>query len=176
MLTKLKTYINEGFTYTGLEITRSEQGETYFLLEIKKTNTELLISHKKELNGLGEVAEALNTQHPIFVCVNTPDVLTKKVDNVNTTNCEALVDQAFPNLDLDNFYYELIHQAGNAIVTISKKESIDGLIKRFQESKIKISKFSLGISAIENVLRYVEDELIVVPNYHISICNHRKCL
>lgn len=172
MFTKLKTYINEGFTYSGLEITQSEQGETYFLLEIKKTNKELLITHKKELNGLGEVTKALNKQHPIFVCVNTSNVLTKKVDNVNTTNCEALVNQAFPNLDLDNFYYEVIQQTGNAIVTISKKESIDGLIKRLQESKIKISKFSLGISSIENVLQYVEDESIVVSNYRISIIDN----
>ncbi len=169
MVNKFKTYLKEGFTYTSLEIVASEQGEAYFLLELKKTKNELIITNKKELKKLEDLPNHIKKKHPFFLCVNTSNVLTKKVENTNTDAIEAIVNQAFPNLDLSNFYYEVIQIATNPIVTISRKEPIDAILHKLKEMQIRISKFSLGISAIDTVLPYLNDESITLSNFQINI-------
>jgi len=171
MVAKLRTYLKEGFTYVGLEITESEKGAVYFLLELKKSKGELLITNKKELAALEELPSLIQKKNPIFLCVNTSNILTKKIENTNTTDPEAIVNQAFPNLDLNNFYYELIQLETQPIVTISKKVPIDAVLKKLQELKIKVSGFSLGISALKNVVPYLEEEELLVSNLQIQLVN-----
>lgn len=169
MVSKLKTYLKEGFTYASLEIIESEQGEAYFLLELKKDKNELVITNKKELKKLEELPNHIKKKYPLFLCINTSNVLTKKVENTNTNSIEAIVNQAFPNLDLGNFYYEVIQTSTNPIVTISRKEPVDTILHKLKEMQIRISKFSLGISAIYYVLPYLKDESIIASNFKINI-------
>jgi len=168
MVNKLRTYLKEGFTYIGLEITESEKGEAYFLLELKKSKGELLITSKKELQELEELPKLIQKKNPVFLCINTSNVLTKKIENVNTTNPEAIVNQAFPNLDLNNFYYEVIQVKTQPVVTISRKEPIDAILNTLQEL---ISKFSLGVSALENVLPYLKEEQLLVSNREVHLAD-----
>lgn len=169
MVTKLRTYLKEGFTYVGLEISESEKGEAYFLLELKKSKGELLITNKKELKNLDELPALVQKKNPVFLCINSSNILTKRIENVNTTNPEAIVNQAFPNLDLNNFYYEVIQQSTQPIVTISRKDAIDAILNKLQELKIRISSFSLGVSALENVVPYLDEENIIVSNLQIGL-------
>lgn len=169
MVTKLRTYLKEGFTYSGLEISESEKGQAYFLLELKKSKGELLITNKKELASLEELPAFIQKKYPIFLCINTDDILTKKVEAPQATNAEAIVNQAFPNIDLNNFYYEIIQLSNNPIVTLSRKESVDSILKKLQDLKVKISTFSLGVSAIENVIPYLEETTLNVSNFEINL-------
>ncbi len=171
MLRKLSTYLKEGFIYSGLEISESEKGEAYFLLELKKSKGELLITNKKELTSLDELPSSIQKKHPILLCINTYDILTKKVDFNNSANVEMIVNQAFPNIDLNNFYYEVIQQENSPFVTLSRKESVDSILRRLQELKVKISSFSLGISALANVVPYLEEETMIVSNHEINLIN-----
>lgn len=164
MFAKLGTYLKEGFAYTGLEIAGSEGGEVFSLLELKKSKNELVITNKKKLNHWNELPEHIPKNNLLFLCINTTNVLVKKIENTNTTNPEAIVNQAFPNLDLNNFYFEIIQSEVAPIVSISKKESIDTVIEKLKELKVKIFRFSLGISAIPNVMPYMENGPILVSN------------
>jgi len=83
MIGKLRTYLKEGFTYSGLEISESEKGETYFLLELKKSKGELVITNKKELAGLDELPTATQKKFPIFLSINTAGILTKKLETTS---------------------------------------------------------------------------------------------
>ena len=66
MVGKLRTYLKEGFTYVGLEISETEKGEAYFILELKKSKGELLISHKKELKELEELPALIQKKNPLL--------------------------------------------------------------------------------------------------------------
>ena len=83
MIGKLKTYFKEGFTYSGLEISESENGETYFLLELKKSRGELLITNKKELASLEEITTSVQKKYPLLLCINTSGILTKRVESLS---------------------------------------------------------------------------------------------
>ncbi|TMM52145.1 hypothetical protein FEE95_20880 [Maribacter algarum] len=171
MVKKLRTYLKEGFTYSGLEISESEKGEAYYLLELKKSKGELLITNKKELESLDALPSSIQKKYPIFLCINTSDILMKKVDFNNNTNVEAIVYQAFPNIDLNNFYYEVIQKEKSPVVTLSRRESVDSILRQLQELKVKISTFSLGVSALTNVIPYLEEETMIVSNHEINIIN-----
>lgn len=171
MLGKLRTYLKEGFTYVGLEITDSENGEAYFFLELKNSKGELLITNKKEFKTLDELAAVIQKKNPVFLCINTNDILTKKIENANTSNPDSMVNQAFPNLDLSNFYYEVIQEAALPIVTIARKAPVDAILKKLQELKIRVSAFSLGLSALENVVPYLNEEQISVSNLQVHLDN-----
>ncbi len=168
MINKIGTYFKEGFTYCGLEISESDNGEAFFVLELKQRKNELLISRKQTLQSMEEVPAALPKNRPLFLCINTSNILTKKITGQNTTHPEALVNLAFPNLDLGTFYYEVIQAQGNPIVTISKKAPIDQTLKKLKDLKIKVSRFSLGVSSLENTLAYLDEETIWTSNCEVS--------
>lgn len=172
MINKLRTYLKEGFTYVGLEITESEKGMAYFMVELKKSKGELLITNKKELSELKELPSLVKPKNPIYLCINTNNILTKRIENVNSIDSAVIVNQAFPNLDLKNFYYEVIQESSQPIVTISRKEPIDTILKELQELKLKITSFSLGITALENLIPFIEEEQIVVSKNQLDIHNN----
>jgi len=172
MLKNLLTYFKEGFDYIGLEITESDGAEIFNILELKKNKNELMVSSKKEIKDSDKLFGSLSKNNLLFLCITTSKVLTKKVESTNTTSPEGIVNQAFPNLDLSNFYYEVVQQDTQPIVSIAKKEYIDDLLERFKKLNIKISAFSLGISPIENVIPYLEDGPVVVSNQQISIAGN----
>ncbi len=173
MVTKLRTYLKEGFTYVGLEITESQKGEAYFFLELKKSKGELLITNKKELKTLEELPALIQKRNPVFLCINTSNILSKRLEDAHTPHTDAMVNQAFPNLDLNNFYYQVAQAATQPIITIAKKATVDTILKRLQELKIMISSFSLGISALENVTPYLGEEQITVSNLQVGLTDHR---
>jgi len=70
---------------------------------------------------------------------------------------------------LNNFYYEIIQQESTPIVTLSRKESVDTILGKLQELKVKISTFSLGVSAIENVIPYLDEQQVNVSNFEIGL-------
>lgn len=169
MVTKLRTYLKEGFAYAGLEINGSEEERRYFLLELKKTKNKLHITNKKELTGLEELPELITKKNPLLLCINTPNILTKKIAIENSGSTEALVNQAFPNIDLNSIYYEVTQPWNHPIVTISKREPVDTFLKKLQDLKLHISGFSLGISAFENVVPFLEEGKIQVSNHELKI-------
>ena len=173
MIKKLKTYLLEGAIYTGLELHDSDQGEVYHLLEIKRTQGELLINRKGKASCMEELVLTINKQYPIFLCINTPNILLKSVENIGSEDREeALVNLAFPNLDLENFYYEIVKKTDTALVSIARKGSIDTQLAKLADSKIKISNFSLGLSAFDTIVPYLDEETIQVSNHQITILDN----
>lgn len=172
MVSKVKTYFKEGFNYTGLEISETEQGEVFFLLELKQRKNELVITNKKELRSLTELSTVLPKNNPIFLCINTDQVLTKIIQTTNNTNTEALVNHAFPNLDIHDFYYEVIQEETGPVVTISRKEHVDSILKRLKELKVNVFKFSLGVATIGNITPFLQEKLLMVSNYQIDVHNN----
>ena len=146
MFNSILIYLKEGSQYYGMEICEVNGGEQYYLLEIVKRNKELHISNTTQLSSINELSRHLKNNRPLFLTINTSKVLTKQLENSGTLNPEVLVNDAFPNLDLDNFYYQITQIDGNPIITISKREHIDGLINNLGKSSSQLAGFSIGVS------------------------------
>lgn len=165
MLNKVRTYFKEGFTYTGIEVVEVDGSSSFSILELKKSKNELLVVLSAIVEDVKDIPSKTKKNHPIFLCINTANVITKQVANTNSTNPDAIVNDAFPDLDLNNFYYEVIQISNGPIVTISKRNPIDKLIANLKELKIQVSQISLGISPVSNVIGYLEEENITLSNH-----------
>ena len=169
MFNKLRTYLSEGLTYSGLEIFESDGQEVYHLLELGNHKNEFHITNRKKFNNLSKLQGELRKNVPLFLTINSSKVLTKKMEStLGVNNPEALVNHAFPNLDLNNFYYEIIQVPDNPIVTISKKDHVDDILQRLSKLKIQVFTFSLGICSLPSVLKYMDSKTINASNFCLT--------
>ena len=171
MLGHVLTYLTEGFTYAGLEIYDVHGVERYCFLEVNKRKGELQITNKATLSSLSELKGHLKKDVPLFLSINTSKVLTKIVEDTETKNPEALVNNSFANLDLNNFYFEVIQMPQRPIIAISKKDYLNGIIQKLNELKIRIVHFSLGISILETITLYIQKRVISGSNFQIATEN-----
>ncbi len=171
MLNPWITYLTEGVSYSGLEIHEAHGKEQYHYLEVLKKKGELYLVKTEQFSDLRELPKSHKRNTPLFLSINTPKVLVKLARGTQTENPEALVHTTFPNLDLDNFYYEIAQLSSHPIVTISKKEYVDGIVKKLEELGLDIFHFSLGISAMAHSIPFMEDKVVALSNFQMALEN-----
>ena len=167
------TYIKEGDVYAGLEICVHKGSPCYNLILLNKRKGELHITQEIQVKKLSEISQYLKKSTPLLLTINTSEVLAKKMNNYEQPNPKALVNEAFPNLNLENFYYSILLNQGSPIVTIAKKDYVDGIIEQLKLLKHKPVQIALGTGAIENILMYLEDLSIETSNYRLEIANQK---
>jgi hypothetical protein len=84
-----------------------------------------------------------------------------------------VVAAAFPNLDLNDFYFEIIETSSGNIVAICRKSQVHQIIASFAEQNIRIIGFSLGFSLIQNLLGVIGQNKIILPTYNITTTNKK---
>ncbi len=171
MLQRLKTYLTEGTVFSSLEIRGHMDNESYFLLTVKKQNGELHMLRTERLDALEKIKASLAKRVPLLLIINTPNILTKQIENRDSTSPEAMVDHAFPNLDMGSFYYEIIQDTFRPVVSISKKVYVGGIISKLEQVGISICNVSLGFSPISSVLAHFHLENIIISSFELSLKN-----
>ena len=103
MFKKLKTYLLFGNSYCGIEHTSKATIEA-ILLEKKKN--EVTIHDSFDAKTIAEIAQKLPKKQHVFLVVNNTEVLNKFVES-NEKQPNRLLFEAFPNLAINDFYYEI---------------------------------------------------------------------
>lgn len=175
MIKNVLENISVGTIYYGLEICEVNGTELFYLVELKKSTNELHISRTVTIESWEGLSKQFKKNIPVFLTINTSNVLIKKLDDEFVdTNPDAVINHAYPNLDLDTFYYEIIQLSGHPIISISKKEYVDNILQKLSEHKIDIAQFSLGISSLSGIIGYLgKESSITVSNLHIEIQDHQ---
>ncbi len=171
MLNQWITYLTEGAFYSGLEIHDANGKEQYRYLEVLKKKGELHLVKTEHLSDLKELPKSFKKNAPLFLSINTQKVLVKLTHSSGTENPGALVHTAFPNLDLNNFYYEIAQITSHPIVAISKKEYVDGIVKKLEELGLDLFHFSLGIGPMAHSVPFVENKVIAISNFQMALEN-----
>jgi Tfp pilus assembly protein PilN len=173
MLQKIRTYIKEGTVYCGLEIYERNGAVRYHLLHLKKTGDELHILKEDAPKNLEGVPALVPKNTPLLLTINTSKVLAKKMESNRSGSTEGLVDTAFPNLNMENFYYEVALFSGTPVVTIAKKDYVDGIREQLRDLKLDLVHYSLGLSTLVNLLAYWEEPVMTVSNQQLDIGDGR---
>lgn len=171
MVKKIIKHITEGSIFAGLEVNTSDNGDIYFFLEIKKLKDELVISKSLILNNLEDIKLHVNRTTPLFLCFNNDSILTKQLSNPSISAEAALVNEAFPNIEIKTFYWEIIQKAKNSVVSISRKEFVDSVLLKLSQIKLIPFQISLGISGIEEILQYTDVELLYLNSQNLKLNN-----
>lgn len=161
----LKKIKSSGVKYV-VEYASLQEETIYALTKAKIVSGELSIDHQIAGNTIEELTSTIGHK-PLTLIVNTNKVLTRKVA-INTKTTQILSD-AFPNLVLEDFYYQIYTTSQHAFVSVVRKEYVHSIIQEFKKNKITITNFIIGPIHISGVLKFLEVNEIDLLGYKIIV-------
>ncbi|WP_433991425.1 hypothetical protein U8527_11240 [Kordia algicida OT-1] len=159
MLKKLQTYLLFGNTFCGIEHNNKQTVEAVLL---QKKSNEIIIKDSFVTTTVEEIAEKLPKKQHVFLVLNNDDVLSKFVQSTEKES-NRLLFEAFPNLKINDFYYEIDSQGSFHNIAICRKSIVDKLIASYKIQQITIIGFSLGNTMTSFVNDFIEES-----NYYTS--------
>lgn len=145
----MATYLDDillGKQYVGIEFFSLHKEDMIAFLQTERKKNEIIINENIILTS----KESLITkkiQSPVILIINNNHVLQKEVQGIDP-NDRKLLHKGFPNLQIDEFYYEIWRKDSFSIISICRKNYIDDLINYYS---FKIASVSLGVNSIGNL-------------------------
>lgn len=171
MLQKITSYLLFGNQYCGIEHTSIGGKETINATILKKTKKELQIDTTFESNTIEDLSELIPKNTHAFLILNNENVLTKKVEN-GQREAVKLVHQAFPNININDFMYEVLVQNDVHFVSICRRSYIKEVIESYKSKRISIINLSLGNLIVANITDFIDEKIISTANAEIEISNY----
>jgi len=169
MLQKLITYIILGKCFCGIEISSRKSKDFFLVTSLRKRKKELVIDKQFEVESVDLLLETLPKKQHVFLAVNTSHVLFKKVTTSNT-NQNAILNAAFPNINTQDFYYEIISGNNNIhFIALCRKNYVDTIIDDFKAKNIFVTSFSLSNNLITEITDFVTLKSIQSSNAQVTL-------
>ncbi len=140
MLQALHTKFS-GNLYHGIEVTGLYDNKlSYYLTSLKASKNELLLEHLTDDEHFFKLKKGT-----INACliINTDQVLSRKTAQ-SSNEIKQIVEGSFPNLDLDQFYYQSHKLQDQQFVSIARRNHIDAIVKNLANKNIYVSNIILG--------------------------------
>ncbi len=171
MLDFLKSYLFFRNRFCGVEHTLKDNQSILYTTVLKKTKKEVNIDVCFSSKSIEDTANKLPKNQHIFLVINNDQVLTKslKYEQVNDVN---LINKSFPNINISEFYFEIIHQNDNSFVSICRKDYVDTLINKYKKKGFSVISFSLGSNTLSNTVSYIDDTFVFTSNASITTQNN----
>lgn len=157
-----------GKNYAAIEHTK---GGGITILQLAQQKKAFTITQRTTTKDLVKGIEFLKGQKHIFLVFNDEQVLSKKVAMTHQDE-KVLIRNAFPNISLDQFYYQTYQNNYNSFVCIARKDSIDSIIGTYKEKGISVVDFSLGNLVIQNLESFVENMTLFTSNAQIEFVSN----
>ncbi len=155
-----------GSIYSAAEHTNNGKEQINFL-QLEKKKKELIVKTSSQFSLLEELSK--NSVKHLFLVINNQQVLTKKVSFTNENEL-MLVQEAFPNISVSDFYFDTYSNNDTSFVAIARKEYVDTLIKKYTEKGIAVVGIGLGNLTIKSLLNYIQpNSTIVTTNNSIIL-------
>jgi len=146
----------KGTVFQGLEIFEVNGTLHYTLLTLKREKGELTLLDASQFSSLDSLVRKVNKKNLLIITINTAKVLNKQISETSAKIPEQWVEQAFPNLDLEQFYFQVMDKPKLRVVSIAKRSVIEEVLVQLREAGITPAGVSLGISGLSSVLPFLE--------------------
>ncbi len=167
MLSQLLTYGKFGNLFCGIEHTVIDGKETLNALILRKKKGELLIESTFECGEIAKLNNQLQKRQHLFLIINNEQVLFKVLKGVNDTSQKAIA-LAFPNLKIEDFYYEICVSSDITFIAICRKDYIDSLLQEYNALGLNIIDFSLGNLIGSQLSSYINKSIINSSNASLT--------
>jgi len=169
MLQKFITYIILGKRFCGIEISSLNNRDTYLVSLLQKRKTELELEQQFEVESIHLISTKLPKNQHAFLVINTSQVLFKKV-TTTSSNQNTILNVAFPNINGNEFYYEIISGNNNtSFISLCRKEYVDDIIADFKAKNIVVTSFSLSSNIIAEITDFIPSKSILSSNATIIL-------
>lgn len=166
------TYWNYGRRYCGIEYGSDSSGETVITcITALRSKGEFDLEKQFQFRNIEECVENLSKNPHAFLCLTHNQVLIKHT--LTQGSPVKVVSSAFPNIDLNEFYYQILDTASGHYVALCRKEQVHQIISSFKDNHIQIVGFSLGISSIQHLLPAIENEEIIASGFKLHTADNK---
>ena len=173
MLQDVLKYITKGNACFGVEVNMQNGDYKYTVIGVEKSKKSLNLTYQKAEVEVKDLAKTIGKAKPVFVVINTSDVITKQIKSVSKDD-NVLLNEAFPNLSIEAFYYEILKQEETIFISICRKYIVDNLIKKLSDENIFVIDFSLGTLIVSNTLKFIKtNSELIVSNAKVSLKNEQ---
>ena len=167
MLDRLRSHIEFGNRYTGVECISINGKEAFIGIKVKRKKNLLEIEESFQCGHLDSITDKLSKSVNFFLVINNDNVIAKWMIS-NNTDHHKLVYQAFPNININDFFYEVIQYDNSCLVSICRKDDVFQLIDSFRNSGLFVYNFSLGNSLLGGISGFIEGDNCYTSNARIS--------
>ncbi|MEW7291271.1 hypothetical protein [Aquimarina sp. 2304DJ70-9] len=170
MLESLTSYLPFKKTVFTLEHTKQESESVIFGLELVQKKGELDIDQTFTVNHPDELGEVVKTGKSVCLVITDDQILSKEVSNTNT-DVEILAE-AFPNLNLNDFYYQILRTTDRSFISVCRTQYVESLIQEYQKAGIKITGVHLGGLKMAALSVYAEGNTLHSNTTEVRFANN----
>ncbi|WP_062053713.1 hypothetical protein [Aquimarina longa] len=139
----------------ALEYSNNKDTPIIIGLELAQKKGELENTQTFTVASADELSELIKNQKASLV-ITDDNVLSKEVSHTGTDI--EIVGEAFPNLNLNDFYYQILRTSEKSFIAVCRKEHVENSIEQFKKEAIKIVAISLGGLKLEALSGYADNE------------------
>lgn len=168
MFERLKTYLFYGNTVYGIELIESSNGSILNGTVLMKTKNEVDIYKTFQTDSIDSLPEYVSTNKAISLIINTKDVLYKYIDS-NQKDEETLINIAFPNINIVEFYYQIISNDSNVHIFLCRKIQLEKIVDQFTALKYQVVEVNLSNFLAQHLHLFSENKTFKTSNSSISL-------
>ncbi|MCB0745288.1 MAG: hypothetical protein KDC67_15370 [Ignavibacteriae bacterium] len=166
------TYLMFGNHFCGVEHTSNQEGDVIFGTVLKRSKKELHVASSFEVKSMEEVLHELSKNQHITLVVNNDKVLVKTVES-EQKEASKLVYKAFPNINIEEFYYEILSQGNTHFISLCRKVYINKIIENYAQLKLSVINMTLGNSLIGTLTSFINEADVYSSNAKILLDNNQ---
>lgn len=148
-----------GKEYVGIEHYTLDGEDWTAFLTLEKRKNELEITQNGKQIFSDSLPKRINKKLPVCLIVNTNQVLHKETLETNLSD-EKLLHRTFPNLSLEEFFYEIWQMQHKTIVAVARKKYVNDIVDKYTDKGISISSINLGICSISEISEFITNDTI----------------
>ncbi|WP_394973678.1 hypothetical protein [uncultured Croceitalea sp.] len=168
MLKKLISYFDLGSSLYGLEIFSEQKEALFHLILLRKSKGELVIVDEWRFSEWIKLLEVLDKKIPICLTINSNGILEKLTQKKIQNDVRELVDQEFPGLDFNRFFYNVSEFKNLSYIAIAERKWVLELLEKFKIAGVSVLCFHLGSSVLSVLLPHLKEESIITNIKEIS--------
>ncbi|WP_422106039.1 hypothetical protein [Winogradskyella sp.] len=171
MTATILTYLKFGNRFYGVEHTQKHGKDLYYGLVLKKKKKQLDIENSFETETMDTLKTHIPKDKAISLVINTNAVLTKRIQS-KTGDSQKLVYMAFPNIKVEDFYYETLSQGEYQFVSICRKHYVDDLLNIYLSKGFMVVDFVLGNLICSTLNPFIDSDTIRSSNASFVFESH----
>ena len=172
MKENLLSYFKFGNSFCGVEHSTVNGKEVIYTTKLKRSKKELVVDNFFEVDAVKELQKHLKKHTPLFLVLNNDKVLSKHIVSEQQDTIK-LVYKAFPNINLDDFYYEILSQEQQHFISLCRKEYVEKIIEVYHILNLHITNISLGHNLLSPISEFLKEEQVFSSNSKITLERHR---
>lgn len=166
MIFSLDTMLTFGREYCSVDHRTNSTGvPVIFALTAIKKKQEFEVKETFKIDSVSELSKKLSRDQHCFLTLSGNQVLVRSTSTSGTDI--KIIRTAFPNIDINEFYYQILKTTTENIVALCRKEHIKQIFKSYKKNGIHLIGFSLSFFSIQHLFELIKDEEIQISNYLI---------